>query len=68
MVKDFLGKELKVGDEVVRAGKSGKSPWLNIGTVEDFRIHTTNKNQEVAVLTEGNSKVGWTFPERLIKI
>ncbi len=59
---DFLGEKLEIGDKVVRAGKLGKSPQFYLCEIKEF------KDGMVGVLTEGNSKLGFTYPDRLIKL
>lgn len=61
-VTDFLGEPLKIGDKAVRAGKLGKSPQFYLCEIKEF------KDGMVGILTEGRSKLGFTYPDRLIKL
>lgn len=37
MLKDFLGREIQLGDMVVYPGRQSSSLWMNAGTVEGFK-------------------------------
>jgi len=72
-VKDYLGKSLKEGDKCVRASKHGNSPELERCSIISIDL-MREYGDYIEVLGysnytgEQNSKTGWTYPRRLIKI
>lgn len=64
-VKDFLGVPLKVGDRIIRTAGGGHLKWFERGTIE--KIDTSRGFKDcVGIISDGNTRIGWTYPERLI--
>lgn len=64
-VKDFLGVPLSVGDRIIRTAGGGHLKWFERGTV--VKIDTTRDFKDyVGIISDGNSRIGWTYSERLI--
>ena len=64
-MKDFLGTEIKVGDRGVRVHSYGHSKdfkKITVISIDENRDY----NDCVEILTDGNSKSGWTYPARII--
>lgn len=63
--KDFLGKEIRIGDRAIRVHSSG-----HLKEFKKVSIIKINSDREygdtIGVITDGNEKIGWTYPERLI--
>ena len=59
---DFLGQELKIGQRVIRATVYDRSPEL----VKAVILEINNEKGKVGVLTDGNKRIGWTYPDRII--
>jgi len=64
-VNDFLGTPITVGSRGVRVHSYGHSKDFKKVTIE--QIDTTRKyNDSVGIITDGNQKIGWTYPDRII--
>lgn len=64
-IKDFLGNEIKIGMRGIRVHSYGHSKDFKKITV--VSIDTERKYRDtVEIMTDGNIKTGWTYPERLI--
>lgn len=68
MKEDIVGKRLEVGDRCLRASKWGNTPRLEFCTIVNFREPKDQWDMETEILTDGNSKTGWTKSNRLYKI
>jgi len=59
---DAFGREIRVGDRIVYAGRYGSSQWLTTGVVTGFKekkSEWSNKVEEQLVITvDGNSGYG----------
>lgn len=65
MAKDFLGTEIKVGVKGVRVHSCGHSKDFKKVTVEKINLDRRH-GDVIGVLTDGNTKIGWTYPKRVI--
>ena len=67
-IKDFLGTPIHVGDRGVRVDTIGHFKHFVKVTIKE--VHPLReqyvKNDCVGVVTDGNTKIGWTYPERII--
>ena len=57
MLKDYFGRELEVGMEVVY-GKSNRYNPINVGIIKSIKQPTEDSWGEISVLGHGNVKVG----------
>jgi hypothetical protein len=65
MVKDYLGSEITIGVRGIRVHSYGHSKDFKKITVKE--IDETRKYGDiVGIITDGNSKIGWTYPMRII--
>ena len=64
-IKDFLGTPIIIGEKAVRV--NSYSHWKEFVkvTIKDIDI-TRDDKCYVGVISEGNTRIGWTYPERLI--
>jgi hypothetical protein len=62
--KDFLGATINVGDRAIRVHSSGH--WKEFKKVTVVKIDGTRKPDSIGIITDGNEKIGWTYPERII--
>ena len=62
MPKDFLGREIEVGDVVLRTGDK----YFDKGVVKGITAVKGWQQFNIAVLSEGNTKPGTTYAHRLI--
>jgi hypothetical protein len=60
MIEDYLGSEIKVGQRGVRVGYKHFSEFVV------KKIHDSEKGACVGILSDGNTKLGWTYPNRII--
>jgi len=69
-IKDFLGNSIKVGQRAIRVHSFGH--WKEFVKVTVVKIDETKQNsigkymECVGIISDGNTKIGWTYPERLI--
>lgn len=64
-LQDFLGSPINIGLKGIRVNTIGHYKEFKKVIIKD--IDTTRENRDfVGVLTEGNTKIGWTYPERII--
>jgi len=64
-VKDFLGTTIIVGERGVRVHSYGHSKDFKKVTI--MEIDTTRKHNDcVGIISDGNEKIGWTYPDRII--
>jgi hypothetical protein len=63
--KDFLDNEIRIGDRAVRVHSSGHLKYFKKVTVAKIDP-TRNYGDNIGVITDGNEKIGWTYPSRLI--
>lgn len=64
-VYDFLGTQINVGDKGIRVHASSHLKYFKKIEVKELDF-TRTYGDCVGVLTGGNSKIGWTYPERII--
>ena len=64
-MRDYLGFEIKLGQRGVRVHSYGHSKDFKKITVVDLDPDRKYKDT-VGILTDGNEKMGWTYPERII--
>ena len=63
--QDFLGSDISLGDRGVRVGAYGHNKFFQKITVQ--HIDETRKYGDViGIISDGNSKIGWTYPHRII--
>ena len=69
-VKDFLGTPIREGDRAIRVDVVGhfkRFVKVTVAEIDTNREYYGEKVKDcVAVITDGNTRVGWTYPERLI--
>jgi len=67
VLKDFLGKELKVGDRCIRCASLNDTNF-SMCKVVGFKEKKYRGGKEllVEILSDGSSKTGRTYPERLV--
>jgi len=64
-MKDFLGTEIKTGARGIRVHSYSHNKSFKKITVKD--IDESRKHGDcIAIVTDGNTKIGWTYPERII--
>lgn len=63
-MKDFLGNKIEVGIRAIRVHSQGHYKYFKRGTIVEIKDRRYGDN--IAFLTDGNSKPGWTYPERVI--
>ncbi len=64
-IKCYLGFKLKRGQRVIRVYNYSNNPQFLKATI--INIDLTRKYGDcIQILTDGNSKGGWTYPRRLI--
>lgn len=68
MKTDIEGKPLSVGDRCLRASKYGQGQRLEFCTIISFREPKDQWDMETEILTDGNSKTGWSKSNRLYRI
>ena len=64
-MKDYLGNKINIGDLVIVA----KDKCFDKAKVLNIRIDNSSHSyyaEQVQILSEGATKPGWTYPERLI--
>jgi len=64
-MKDFLGTTIKVGDRAVRVHESGHLKEFKkviIAKIDPKHAYGTT----IGVIGDENTRIGWTYPERLI--
>ena len=70
-VLDYLGNVLTEGDEVVFGDQNSRETFSK-RIIKSFAMKPERYNRppelKVEIQTIGNSKSGWTYPERLILI
>lgn len=65
MLTDYLGSEIKVGDRAIRVNPSMNNKEFKKVTI--MKIDESRMNKDcVAIKTDGNTNVGWTYANRLI--
>lgn len=64
-IKCYLGAELKKDQRVVRVYNFSNNPQFLKATI--IEIDQSRKHGDfIKILTDGNSKGGWTYPRRVI--
>lgn len=64
-IVDFLGSEIKEGVRGVRVHSTRNTKDFKKVTVVKLDI-SRQYGDSVGIITDGNSKVGWTYPDRII--
>jgi hypothetical protein len=65
MYKDFLGSEIEIGEKGVRVNAFGHQK--NFKKITVTKIDPSRKYGDViGIITDGNSKIGYTYPNRVI--
>ena len=64
-IKDFLGSEIKIGLKGIRVHSSGHLKDFKKIEVKEIDI-TRHYGDSIGILTDGNKKIGWTYPNRII--
>lgn len=62
MIKDYLGTPINIGDKGLRVHSYNHTKEFKRITV----LEIAKDGKSVGILTEGNTKIGWTFPERIL--
>ena len=63
-IKDFLGVSIKIGERAIRVHSFGH--WKEFKRVTIEKIDLSRDKDIIGIITDGNTKIGWTYPERLI--
>jgi len=65
-IVDFLGTPIKIGVRGVRVHSS--SHWKEFKKVTIKEIDTISEPGKIfiGVISDGNTRIGWTFPDRII--
>lgn len=62
---DYLGSKIEIGMRGIRVHSYSHSKEFKKITVKD--IDSSRKyGDTIGVITDGNSKIGWTYPNRII--
>ncbi len=61
---DYLGNPIKLGQRRLRVHVFSHNKQFKRITVK--RIDFTRNGDIIGIITDGNSKVGWTYPRRLL--
>ena len=64
-MNDFLGNEIQIGMRALRATPNTNWKIFQFCTVQMFGVDSYGK-PTVEILTDGNTKTGFTYPDRLI--
>ena len=64
MLKDYLGLPISVGDRILRIGGTRNYKYFSRGAVVD--IDHNRDYDKIKILTDGNTRPGWTYPDRVI--
>ena len=64
-VTDFLGIPIHIGDRGIRVHSYSHLKEFKKITVKEIDL-TKKYNDCVGVITNGNTKIGWTYPSRII--
>lgn len=64
-VLDFLGNEISIGDRGLRVHSYSNSKDFKKVTVKAINLER-KYGDCVGIVTDGNSKIGWTYPYRII--
>ena len=64
-MKDFLGSEIKIGDRGIRVHSYSHSKSFKKVTVTNIDPGR-QYGDTIGIITDGNSKIGYTYPERII--
>ncbi len=62
-VRDVVGNVIEVGDECMHVRKSGNTPVFRKVIIREIK-----SKSKIGIFTEGNSKLGWTYSDKLVKI
>ena len=69
-VKDFLGTPIHVGDRGLFIYSYSHFKCFHKITIVEVNPDKTEYGQKVknciGILTDGNTKIGWTYPERIL--
>ena len=64
-MKDYLGTEIKIGERAIRVhsySHNKEFKKVTVSAIDDSRRY----GDCVGIITDGNEKIGWTYPHRLI--
>ena len=64
-MEDFLGNKIEVGMRAIRAESLGHYKKFVKGTVQKLNPEK-EYGDGVGFLTDGNERIGWTYPHRII--
>jgi len=62
--KDFLGYNIEVGMRVIRV--HSYSHWKEFKKCTVAKIDSSRKYDPIGIISDGNERIGWTYPERVI--
>jgi len=62
---DFLGTPIKIGDRGLRVHSYGHWKEFQKITVKEIDDKRGDKCY-IGVISDGNTRIGWTYPERII--
>jgi len=63
-IKDFFGTTIEVGERAIRVHSFGH--WKEFKKVTIEKIDLSRDKDIIGVITDGNTKIGWTYPGRII--
>lgn len=64
-ITDYLGSEIKIGDRGIRVHSHGHSKDFKKVTIT--KIDPSRKYGDIiGIITDGNSQIGYTYPNRII--
>jgi hypothetical protein len=65
MIADYLGNEISIGERGIRVHSYGHSKDFKKITVKEID-ESRRYGDSIGIITDGNSKIGWTYPKRII--
>lgn len=62
--KDYLGTPIKIGDRGIRVHSYGHSKEFKRVTIKE--IDASRDYNCIGIIGDGNQRIGWTYPSRII--
>lgn len=63
-IVDYLGNQIKEGERCIRVHSYAHDKQFKKCIVA--KIDLARKYDPIGIITDGNEKIGWTYPKRLI--